>query len=1092
MRHTALTVLAFLLVLAAIALVPRPDPATTPPQALVASPPAPSRPPSRAPHAPASINLAATRHPADRISFNKQIRPILSDRCFRCHGPDSSSRKADLRLDSFDSATADLGAGYAAIIPGDADNSELIARINSHDPDEVMPPPESKLSLSPGERELLREWIKQGAKYEPHWAFVAPKAIAPPAVKNEPWCRDPLDRFVLSALDSKGWTPSKIADNATLLRRASLVLTGLPPTPEETRAFLADSIADAYETRIDAMLESPRFGERLAADWLDAARFADTFGYQSDWECRVWPWRDWLINAFNTNMPYDRFITEQLAGDLLPSATQQQKLATTFNRLHRQTNEGGSIDEEFRQEYVADRVRTFGTAFLGLTLECSRCHDHKYDPITQEDYYSIASFFSAIDEAGTYPYATGATPRPAMRLSTPEQVAALAELHAKVTDAEAALANAEADAHTRAIREVLAADHDERQQPQEPAFKLAAPEPAKRWPLEGTIDAPAGKATLFDGDTGATFNDSPDFRRCDPISLSLWINCPDEKSRAVILHTSYFTLETDPQGYQLLLRDGRLCWEIVHMWPGSAAAIQTSDKFPIARWVHVVATYDGSSRASGLHLYLDGRPAASETTRDHLDGPTPRRTLQVAFRDRDVGFKNGSLADLRLFTSELSPLDALDLFKPGSIKARAEELSRLARDQAADPSPPASAPHAAPDPLATWFTARDPACNAARESLRAARRAEQDLLESIPEIMVMEAAPFERPNFVLSRGHYDSPDDNRPVRADRAVHSIMPFGERPHNRLGLAAWTTDPANPLTARVAVNRFWALCFGAGLVPTLENFGLQGESPVHQEMLDSLAADFVASGWNVKALMRRIVFSSTFRQSSDHREGIDDRANAFLSRGPSVRLSAEMIRDQALLASGLLVERVGGPSVKPWQPPGIWEDSGANVQSAYTPDTGDNAHRRSLYTFRKRTAPPPNMLVFDAGSREECLARRQPTTTPLQPLVIWNDPVFFECARAAAALAHREAAPAAQCVALFERFAGREPRADELAALVDLLTEQVAAYANDPAGAAAILGLTPDSPDKPDPAAQAHLAALSIVASTIMASDASVMMR
>lgn len=1076
MRHTALPFLAFPLLLTAISLIPRPNSATNAPIA-----------PATLDPAAAGANPGPSPAPADRISFNKQIRPILSDRCFRCHGPDSAARKADLRLDSIEGATSDLGAGDGALVPGDPDSSELIFRINSEDPDEVMPPPESKLSLSPGERDLLREWIKQGAKYEPHWAFVAPKAITPPAVSNESWCHDSIDRFVLAALDSKGWTPSKDADKATLLRRASLVLTGLPPTPEETRAFIADASADAYETRVDAMLASPRFGERLAADWLDAARFADTFGYQSDWECRVWPWRDWLINAFNSNMPYDHFITEQLAGDLIPGATQQQKLATTFNRLHRQTNEGGSIDEEFRQEYVADRVRTFGTAFLGLTLECSRCHDHKYDPITQEDYYSLGSFFSAIDEAGTYPYATGATPRPAMRLSTPEQVAALTDLRAKVKDAESSLAAAEAAATMRAARSAIDAVIAE-QQPQQPAdsspaLKLAAPEPAKRWPLEGAVESPAGKATLFDGDTGATFNDSPEFRRCDPISLSLWIDCPDEKPRAVLVHTSYFTLETDPQGYQLLIREGRLCWEIVHLWPGSAAAIQSTEKFPIGRWVHVVATYDGSSRAAGLKLFFDGQPAAIQTTRDHLDGPTPRRTLQVAFRDRDVGFKNGSLADLQLFTSELSPLDALELFKPGSIRAHAEGLSRVSRGEPEDRPP---------GPLAAWFIARDPACIAAREALRAARRAEQDLLESIPEIMVMEAAPFERQSFVLSRGRYDSPDHERPVRADRAIKGIMEFGERPHNRLGLAAWTTDPANPLAARVAVNRFWAMCFGVGLVPTLENFGQQGESPVHQELLDTLAADFVASGWNIKALMRRIVLSSTFRQSSDHREGIDDRANAFLSRGPSVRLSAEMLRDQALLASGLLVEHVGGPSVKPWQPPGIWEDSGANVQSAYTPDTGDNAHRRSLYTFRKRTAPPPNMLVFDAGSREECLARRQPTSTPLQPLVIWNDPVFFECARAASNIAQHEAAPAAQCAVLFERFSGREPRADELAALVDLLSEQMAAYTNDPAGAAALLGLKPDSADNPDPMAQAHLAALSIVASTIMASDASVMMR
>lgn len=1071
MRQATFTAPAMFLAIAAAALAPRSDRSTLSDDS-------------------ASAPQGASSTPAGaRISFNKQIRPILSDRCFRCHGPDSAARKADLRLDSFDGATADLGGGFGAITPGDPDKSELIARINAHDPDDLMPPPESKLSLSIAERELLREWIEQGATYEPHWAFVAPKKTTPPPVKDLSWPRDPIDLFVLGRLESMGWSPSVEADKATLLRRASLSLTGLPPTPEETRAFLADTSSTAYEARVDSMLASARFGERLAAEWLDAARFADTFGYQSDWECRVWPWRDWLINAFNTNMPYDRFITEQLAGDLLPNAGSQDKLATAFNRLHRQTNEGGSIDEEFRQEYVADRVRTYGTAFLGLTLECARCHDHKYDPITQEDYYSLGSFFGAIDEAGTYPYATGATPRPALRLATPEQEAKLAELRARVSDAEQAVARAEAEASKLADQAaMLASGQQQQQQPPEegaraPVISLAAAEPAERWPLEGSIDSPVGKGTRFDGDVGVTFDDSPEFRRCDPISLSLWLSCPDEKSRAVILHTSHFTIETDPQGYQLLIRDGRLCWEIVHLWPGSAAAIQTTDKLPVGRWVHVVATYDGSSRASGLHLYLDGQPVAIETVRDHLDGPTPRRTLQVGARDRDVGFKDGSLADLRLYTRELSPLDALELFKPGSILERVEQLTKPA---GGGPGPGSTGD------LARWIAVRDARCIAAREALRAARRDEQDLLESIPEIMVMEAAPFQRQEFVLTRGRYDQPDRTRPVHPDRAIDGIMKFGDRPHDRAGLASWTTDPANPLTARVAVNRLWAMCFGTGLAPTLENLGQQGEPPVHQELLDSLASDFVSSGWNVKALVRRIVLSSTFRQSSDHRDGIDDRANAFLSRGPSVRLSAEMIRDQALLASGLLVEMIGGPSVKPWQPPGIWEDSGVSASSAYTPDTGDNAHRRSLYTFRKRTAPPPNMLVFDAGSREECLSRRQPTTTPLQPLVLWNDPVFFECARAAAGLAQHEAAPAAQCASLFNRFTSRDPRPDELAALVDLLRDQTLSFADDPAGAAALLGLKPDAADLPGAQRQAELAALCIVASTIMASDASVVMR
>lgn len=1032
------------------------------------------------PVAPSSAPIAEhMKHALGPVGYNKQIRPILADLCFRCHGPDSAARKADLRLDSLEGATRDLGTGVGALVPGDSKSSELIERIFSDDPDERMPPPASKLSLTDAERELIRAWIDQGAKYEPHWAYVAPRASAAPEVKNAAWCRNAIDRFVLSALEEKGWAPSVEADKATLLRRASLVLTGLPTTPEEARAFEADTRERAYESRVDVMLASSRYGERMTADWLDVARFADTYGYQSDWECRVWPWRDWLIDAFNSNKPYDQFITEQLAGDLVPGATQDQRLATTFNRLHRQTNEGGSIDEEFRQEYVADRVRTFGTAFLGLTLECSRCHDHKYDPIKQEDYYSLGAFFGAIDEAGTYPYATGATPRPAMRLTTREQQATLAELAAKVKEAQAALAAAEDTARERAGDAMLRVYGSEKRGEEDASgIKLDAPEPAKRWMLEGTVDSPAGKGTLFDGDSGATFDDSPEFRRCDPLSLSVWINCPDEKERAVLLHTSTFTIETDPQGYQLLIRDGHLCWEIVHLWPGSAAAIRTSEKFPIGRWVHLVATYDGSSRAAGLKLYLDGEPVASEVVRDHLDGPTPRKTLQVAFRDRDVGFKGGSMADLRLYTSELSSLDIRELSSPGMIRQCVESMLRFSTSPATRLAPEGT----------EWFLSRDKACVAAREALRSARRAEQDALESIPEIMVMEPAPFERENYVLTRGRYDQPDHSRPVHADRAVDGVMKFGDRRHDRLGLAEWTTDAANPLTARVAVNRLWALCFGTGLVPTLENFGVQGEAPANQALLDTLAADFVASGWNVKAMMRRIVLSSTFRQSSDHRDGIDDPANAWLSRGPSARLSAEMLRDQALLASGLLVEKVGGPSAKPWQPAGIWEDAGANVQQAYVPDTGENSHRRSMYSYRKRTAPPPNMLVFDAGSREECQARRQPTTTPLQPLVIWNDPVFFECARAAAAIAAREATPGARVEALFERFTGREARRDELAALIDLYRDQLDSYSRHTTAAGALLEMDPNAPDKPDP----EIAALAIVASTIMASDASVTMR
>jgi len=991
--------------------------------------------------------------------FNREVRPILSDRCFRCHGPDAASRKRGLRLDNAEGATALLKSGLRAIVPGDVNASEMARRITSDEPDEMMPPPEMKHPLTEAEKQVLIKWIQSGAEYKPHWAFVPPIAAAVPEVKDKSWPRDPIDRFVLARLEAESLTYAPEADRATLLRRVSFALTGLPPTPEETEAFLNDQSKDAYEKQVDRLLASPRFGERMAADWLDVARYADTYGYQSDWDCRVWPWRDWLINAFNSNLPYNQFIRDQIAGDLIPSATRDQKIATAFNRLHRQTNEGGSIDEEFRQEYTSDRVHTFGTAFLGLTIECARCHDHKYDPIPQSDYYSLTAFFNAIDEAGTYPYSTPATPRPAMRLPTPEQSAKLAALQQAVDAAEAnqtaTLANRQL-----AFREWLTHPGD-----------IAVPAAIKRYPLEGDIEGPNGMATALDGDTGPSFADVPVFRRCDPHSLVFWMRCAETKARATIIHTSTFTIESDEQGYQVMLKDGRLCWEIIHNWPGSAAAIQSTQPFPLNQWVQVAVAYDGSSRAAGLHIYLNGKPVSTEVTHDHLDGPATVRSFQVGFRDRDLGFKGGAVADLQVFDRELSAIEASDLHQPGELKDMIANKGNNTTNV---------------DLAEFYQRAIDPDCLAAAKSLRDTRAAYQDLVESIPELMVMEESRQPRASFVLSRGQYDQPDKTRPVHPDRAIEAVLKFDPSwPHNRLGLVNWTTDPQNPLTARVAVNRLWSLCFGRGLVPTLENLGQQGEAPTHPEVLDTLAADFVKNGWDVKATLKRIVLSTTFRQSSDlpSTDATSDPQNTKLARGPSLRLPAEALRDQALAASGLLVEKLGGPSVKPWQPPGLYEDAGAT--GAYTPDTGDNAHRRSLYTFRKRTSPTPNMQAFDAGSGEKCLARRLPTNTPQQALVLMNDPVFVECARALAlrATSEAEANPTAQITRAFRLLTSRPPRPGELTPLLALYEEQSADFSEDQPAAKSVNGS-----ESPDP----HTAALTLVCSTILASDAAVTSR
>ncbi len=984
----------------------------------------------------------------DRIDFNRDVRPLLAEHCFRCHGPDAGTRKRGLRLDTQEGSRSPLRDGGFPVVPHDADASELVRRVLSDDPDEVMPPP-AQIPLTEAQREVLRRWVAEGGEYQPHWAFVPPTRVAPTCSTDPAWGHDDIDRFVLYRLTQAGLRPAPEADQTTLLRRASLVLTGISPTPAETDAFLADTEPGAWERQVDRLLASPRYGERMAADWLDVARFADTFGYQSDWECHTWPWRDWVIAAFNANMPWDAFVTEQIAGDLLPGATDQQRLATAFNRLHRQTNEGGSIDEEMRQEYIADRVQTFGSAFLGITVECARCHDHKYDPIPQRDYYSLGAFFGAIDEAGTYPYSTSAIPRPALRLPTDAQRVELTRRAATVRSAESVLAA------------TILKRRDELDRLRAATPNPVVPPAVVTFPLDGSIDGPTGRATAFDGDTGVSLEGAPALRRCDPFSVAFRMRTPTAAARAVLLHTSPFTIESDQQGWQVLLKDGRLSWEIVHFWPGSAAAIRTADPVPVDSWIEVVVTSDGSSRAGGLRIAIDGHAVATEVVRDHLDGPATARILKAGARDRDVGFKGGALDDLRIYDRELTGLEIAAIHGSQSGEGDTEDARRF------------------------FAITADPECRAAFAALRAARADHQDLLESVPEVMVMEDAPQPRGRFVLTRGAYDQPDLKRPVRADRALNAILAFDDDwPRDRLGLARWVTDPRNPLTDRVAVNRVWAICFGRGLVGTQENFGVQGDPPSHPELLDALATDFRSNGGDVKGLFRRLVLSATFRQSSiaSEESRTRDPNNVLLARGPSARLTAEMLRDQALAASGLLVERLGGPSVKPWQPPGLWEDAGAAAQGTggYVPDTGESAHRRSLYTFRKRTAPPPNMLLFDAGSREQCLARRQVTNTPLQALALANDPVFFECAQSLAArVAHQtESDPSARITLAFRLLATRQPRPAELHALRSLYDEQVIAFTADTAAAAAVAG---------DPSATPELAALTLVASTILSSDA-----
>ncbi len=1007
------------------------------------------------------------------VDYNRDVRPLLSDRCYACHGPDANKREAGLRLDTPEGATAVLKSGNRAVVPGKPKESALFERIHATDPDDIMPPNKLNRPLTDAGRSILVRWIEEGAGYDKHWAFSAPQKHPAPAVKDAAWAKDDIDRFILQKLDAQNLTPNAEADRAALLRRVSFVLTGLPPSPEQLAAFVSDSATDAYEKQVDALLASPRFGERMALDWMDVARFADTFGYQSDLGCFVWPWRDWVITAFNKNLPYDQFVTWQIAGDLLPVATQEQRLATTFNRLHRQTQEGGSIEAEFRQEYVSDRVHTAGTAFLGLTMECSKCHDHKYDPLPQSSYYSLCAMFGKIDECGLYPYSLDATaPEPSMRLMDAAQETEAANRRAGLTAAANALQTTLAGraaafeqwlASTPALSPPVPSDHFPLDEIVEGKLTNAVPKAAAASMSGGQL-TPVDGAMKFDGDTVLQLDGVKGITRHEPLTVSLRLFSPDRKERALLLHTGpgMFSQMADASGFELLLENGKLRWSCIHLWPGCAVSVETKDDFPVGKWVSVTVTYDGSSSAAGLKIYYDGKPVAAPLLRDHLNKGITTETMRLGARPRDDrGFANGLMDDIRVFRQALSPLEVAGSLDETLKAAKAGDAKALAA-------------------VREYFLTRvDEATATARQAVIAARKnLEDDYLARLPRIMVMEEAKQPRQFHVLTRGDYASPDLTKPVEP-APPEAIMPFPPNaPKNRLGLAQWMTDAQNPLTSRVAVNRLWMQCFGNGIVTTQENFGMQGDAPSHQELLDTLAYDFAHTGWDVKRTLRRIVLSAAFRQSSvNTKEKLEkDPKNMLLSRGPSYRLSGEAIRDQALLAAGLLVEKIGGPSVKPWQPAGVWSEAGASGGD-YQPDTGEGLHRRSLYTFRKRTAPPPSMLTLDAGSREICQPRRLTTNTPLQPLIFLNDQSFFECARALAKRAVKEQ-PDAAMERAFLLLTSRAPAAPELEALQALHAQQVSNYTTDKAAAKAVCG-------EENPA----LAALTIICSTLLTSDAAI---
>lgn len=1028
---------------------------------------------------------AETRPP---VSYGRDIRPILSDKCFRCHGPDSESREAELRLDTREGVMAKV------VVPGKPDESEIVARIFSDDADTRMPPPDSNLTLTPEQKEVLKRWVSEGAPFAEHWAFQPlPAKVDVPKVHDASWPREPMDNFVLARLESEKMRPTPAADPLRLLRRISLNLTGLPPTTDECREFEksnADSLESAYKSAVDRLLASPAFGEHMAVAWLDAARYADSYGYQSDQLNTQWPYRDWVVRALNDNLPYDKFLTWQLAGDLLPNATRDQKLATAFERLHRMTNEGGSIAEETRSENVSDRIHTFGTAILGLTIECCRCHDHKYDPITARDYYSLSAFFNSIDENGLYDHPSK-VPAPSLLLPTEQQEGQLNAAHEKVAKAEAAMASTIEQGSKRfedwltATKPTLNADLtgyfsfdgklDE--------MRNEAPNSKSKGAAGGLkgVAGVRGNAVHFDGDDGATFFELFQVDRWDPFTLDFWIRDNAASAQPVVVLQRTFGTDVGYNGFDLMLENGVLTARFFRIWPGNAIGVRSRTPLAPHEWQHVAVTYDGSSKAAGLRLFLDGKELAAEVVRDHLYKKASIATygagpLTLGERFRDRGFKDGDIDELRIYDRALTPIEVMNLKDGATIEAALADASKH-RDELA----------------AYYFSAVDDAARKAAQDVRSARREFVELEEPLQEVPVMDEMPQPRPTYLLARGAYDAPktDANRVGRAT-FEKILTPFPQNaPRNRLGLAEWLTEPRHPLTARVFVNRMWANFFGRGLVTTPENFGQQGALPTHPELLDWLARDFIEHDWDIKRLCRMIVLSATYRQDSrcDRELRAKDPDNQLLARGPSRRLSSEQIRDVTLAASGLLDRRMGGPPVSPYQPgEDLWRE--ANTMSpAYHQSTGKDLHRRSLYSVWKRTAPLPNMQAFDAPSREVCTVARGRTNTPLQALVLLNDVQFIESARGLAALVSQTHPDLnGQIDEAFIRLAGRHPDTVELALLSDLYNEQASLFAEtttqNPADFLREGEAKSDSKLLP-----ANLAALTVVCQAILNLDATI---
>ena len=974
----------------------------------------------------APVGLVAQGPPtAATVDFQRDVRPILADNCFSCHGPDRSTRRAGLRLDTQEGALGARPRG-AAVVPADPEASLLYQRVTHGEERLRMPPPAlSNKTLSAEQIDVLTRWIEEGASWDQHWSFEAVAEQAPPVVTGEAWVRNPIDRFVLARLEAEGLTPATEADKPTLARRVALDLTGLPPDPGLLASYLHDTSETAYETLVDRLLQSSHWGEHRARYWLDAARYGDTHGIHIDNYREMFAWRDWVIRAFNRNKPFDDFIVEQVAGDLLPEPSLDQLVATGFQRNNITTNEGGVVPEEYEAIYAKDRAETIGNVFLGLTVGCATCHDHKFDPIAQSEFYAMTAFFR-----NTTQYVMDGNvsdPPPILVVPDDADRDLWRQLREEASGLDARLDARLASVNPDFIEWLTRGEHREVETPLEPSAEL----------LTLVLDDPAGPAVVHEGERrpvtlqpGAVVEDGPDGHpaiRFDaeswaelpslaldgdtPFSIAMWIYQPEGEGDFVV--AGQYDQQDGGRGWSVTLGSRQLNFRLTGERNARGAATTArvgpinTKRMPAGEWTHIVLTHDGSGERGGLHVYQNGERVEEQGSEFFAKAEGSIVTGQPFYLGRGDAtnrgvietrhFGGGGIADLRVFNRALTVQEAKVVSEwrtlQGATVKSPEGLTRPERDAL----------------RLRYLSIQDEPYR----RLRARRQAVDDEWREVRRRGSATHVMQERPDseaaaHVLSRGMYDQPLE-RVVAGTPAA--LPPMAESlPRNRLGLAQWLVDEANPLTGRVTVNRFWQQVFGTGLVATSDDFGAQGETPSHPELLDHLAAGFRESGWNVKQFFRALVTSATYRQSAATTpEKLEqDPQNRLLSRGPRFRMDAEMVRDQALAASGLLVRAIGGPSVKPYQPEGVWSTV-AMPQSntrVYEQDSGDKLYRRSLYTFWKRSAPPASMDIFNAPTREHSTVRRERTNTPLQALVTMNDTQFVEASRHLAQRAMREA--------------------------------------------------------------------------------------